>query len=234
MSLQEQREAFLDSGFVNVPNFFTQSEMTEATLDANKAVQIAQKLDSTQFVQGAKFVKPKGNEAAEVCLRVEWVKHLFEGISGVTGHERLSNLLKEVCDWEEFDEIVCQLNYRIPNDQTSYPIHRDLQLDKGMFANDSDIEHSALVAIGLGEANQYSSPLILFPKSHKGDFGCEADELSLAEGLSMPLHLGDIVVFHPALLHGSGPNPTKLYRHLALSLFVPKGSYRRISPDFSI
>jgi hypothetical protein len=234
MIMHLERGSFLDQGFVNIPNFFTISEMYDASLDAYKAVQIARELDSTHFVQGAKFVKPMGNAADEVCLRIEWVKHLFKGISGITGHKRLSSLLKNLCDCKKFDEIICQLNYRIPNDQTSYPIHRDLQLDKGMFLNESDIQHSALVAIGLGESNQYSSPLILFPKSHKENFEYKADDLRLEDGLSMPLGLGDIVVFHPALLHGSGPNPTNLYRHIALSLFVPKGSYRRSSPDFSI
>jgi hypothetical protein len=105
MSLQEQREGFLDKGCVKFPNFSTYAEMTEAALDANKAVQIAQKLVGTQFVQGVKFIKPKGNETVEGCLRIECVKHLFEGISGITGHEQLSNLSKKVCDWEEFDEI---------------------------------------------------------------------------------------------------------------------------------
>ena len=232
--MDPKRKAFVDQGYITISNFFTNSEMSEACLEASKAVQIAGKLDKTHFVHGAKFVKPAGNANNEVCLRVEWIKHLFFGISRITKHKRMYTLLRILCDYDDFDEIICQLNYRIPNDKTSYPIHRDLQLDKGIFKSENDIQHSALVAIGLGEANQHNSPLVLFPKSHKEDFAYTADELTLTEGLKMPLGLGDIVVFHPALLHGSGPNRTKLYRHLALSLFVPKNSYERNSPDFSI
>ena len=232
--MHAEREIFLAQGFICYPKFFARSEITKASLDGTKAVDIVRKLESTQFVHGAKFVKPIDTGSPEVCLRVEWIKHLFKGISELTGHKRLSNLMQILCDQKKSDEIICQLNYRIPWDETSYAIHRDLQLDKGVFSSEKDIHHSALVSIGLGEADENSAPLVLFPGSHKGDYDRDAKSLSLDEGLLMPLGPGDIVVFHPALLHGSGPNHTSSYRFLALSLFVPKNSYQRVSPDFSI
>ncbi len=77
----------------------------------------------------------------------------------------------------------------------------------------------------LEDASVENGALFVVPGSHKGEFlehGYPKDTVNKAyygilneEGIKprfMPMNKGDIIFFHPLLIHGSGPNKTQGYR----------------------
>ena len=223
-----------ENGYMLFTKVVPKKNIIAAQKECRTAFKISCDLKKTEFVQGAKFVKPFHEKNPEICLRIEWVEHLFKNIASLVECKKVMSKMVQITGCSSFDKVISQLNYRIPRDKSSYEIHRDLQKDKGYFNDENDIDKSIIIAIGLSTFNSKASPLVVFPKSHLPGYSKKLEDLNLCDGVEVPLGEGDVLMFHPALLHGSGGNDSDVARYLNLSLFVPAGSYKRVSPDFSL
>ena len=122
-------------------------------------------------------------------------------------------------------------------DQTEVPFHQD-------FLNLPTKARRLIVWVPLAEVTENDGPLVVIPGSHKGGYrqwkrvrgATHNKRLSITkdEGelcISIPMRAGDVLIFDPMLVHGSGPShsghPRPALRFAVQSLkeiYVPRGS----------
>ena len=223
----KHRDEFRRKGFLIAKNFCQISSKMSQELSAILARSAS--LDSTTFINGAKYVI-SGQGA---CCRVEWIPFEAPSVRSLFTGNAITAAASFLTGVDKFDLIICQYNFRRPSDNVTYDWHRDRQHDKGTFRDTRSSDEAILISIATTDIPLSCAPMSVLPYSHLEKNRNITVPVSEIDVSTLTMSAGDALFMHPALLHSSGENCSKLVRGLLLGLLVPSNSYSRSKAPFS-
>ncbi|MCO4760629.1 MAG: phytanoyl-CoA dioxygenase family protein [Myxococcales bacterium] len=238
-----QREDYARDGFLIVRGCFTSDEMIPVRAAFDELEQLAGPLaaalpadaDTTAVMhQGAQFVVSPGPR----IHRVVWCGAATPELARIGTDPRLLQIAAGVLPHTSFDHLINQAHFKLPGDAVTFPWHQDCvhrRYGTEMWTDvDGDGSFAQLV-LAVDPVSADNGPLSFVPGSHRGgprkpDSNGTLESIDPNTAISPALEPGDVVVFGPYMIHGSGPNTSTGPRRVLINGFASPGANRRVYP----
>lgn len=236
---QQQISDFHTNGIIVIPNFFNKKEVTLVLTLANKLQQTANKninSESSQIMyHGAQIALGPVNDKNELL----WVFAAGAAEPQLLSLARQKKLLipvSQLLNSDTAEQLINLLQYRFPNGGSGENFFQDIKYRKTANANWQDINGKGsfvLCLIALEPLNITTGTIYYVPKSHlRGDLQLEkittAEELynsaNLETALPLSLNPGDLVIWHPYLVHGNFNKKFSVAKRLFINAFAYPGA----------
>lgn len=232
---QNQIQEFYDRGFIVLPKVFSRQDLNQMILATEGLLRSSKKLDSTsQLFNGSQFVFE--NQALH---RVVWAgaheNHLLEFGADLRILEPVSQILGSV----EMDQLINQIHFKMPGDDIEFEWHQDSQ-HRGYGTSDwTDVNGTGSYVqtlIAIDEVTADKGPVKFIAGSHKlnhlglnniSDISSVVDIDKAEELLMQP---GDIVLFHPYVIHASTKNVSSTPRRVLINGYAYPGANHKKYP----
>jgi hypothetical protein len=231
------REQVLSHGFAVVRGVVPPAEVASLADAFDALIAIARTLEGPTDIGGARFVV----DASPFRLhRVVWCGGASEVLARCGGDARFVELAAEALGSVELVQLIQQAHFKLPGDGVGFGWHQDASNRRYGSAEWTDVDgRGSFVQLGLAidPMSADNGGLQFLAGSHA--LGFVADPLTgrLPEGLvdkyptvSPELDPGDVVVFGPFVVHGSGPNEGTIPRRLFLQGYALPGANGRVYP----
>lgn len=189
--------------------------------------------------RGAQFVIARAGLNTRIH-RVVWCGAADRTLLDVGADPRLLNLAAEALGHREFDHLINQAHYKLPGDTVQFPWHQDSvhrRYGTPMWTDVDGTGSYVQVAIALDSVAAENGPLAFIPGSHlqghippREDGSLPPDSFDPATAIAPTLSAGDVVLFGPYTIHGSGANTSDRPRRVLINGYASPGANRRVYP----
>jgi ectoine hydroxylase-related dioxygenase (phytanoyl-CoA dioxygenase family) len=231
------REALAEDGFAIVRGVVSRAEVSLIAEAFDRLEAIARGLQSTTDVQSARFVVTNSPFRLH---RVVWCGGADEALARYGADPRFLSLAGDALSSNTLVQLIQQAHFKLPGDSVAFGWHQDASNRR--YGTDlwTDVDgHGSFVQLTLavdpmGGAN---GGLRMLAGSHRRGFvadpttGVLPDSLvDESRAIDLQLEPGDVAIFGPFVIHGSGPNVSAGKRRLFLQGYALPGSNRRHYP----
>ncbi len=137
-------------------------------------------------------------------------------------------------------QLIQQAHFKLPGDGVAFPPHQDAsnrRFGTRLWTDVNGRGSFLQMALAIDPMDADNGGLTLWAGSHRAGFIADpdtgaipADRCDPAAAVVPRLAPGDLVVFGPFLVHGSGPNPSDRPRRLFIQGYTLPGANRRLYP----
>lgn len=247
----QERARFDQEGFLVLRQRFDAAEVGAILAGADRVEAEASRLTSAVSLPvgrsghvhgGAHFVFQKPSELAPAqTVLVGWACGFDQTLSRFGMDARLTGLARELLGTDGLEQLICQLHFKRPGSQVSFPWHQDAvhrRMHEGLFTDVLGNGSFLQTILALDPTPADAGPLNLVVGSHRlgllpvdrpgPDGGLDP---SLWSGLSVvapELMPGDLLVMGPYLVHGSAANRSASPRRVFINGFAAAGANKRV------
>ena len=228
----QELDQYKEQGYLLIEKFFSQEELAPLMERCLAIVRGECDIPEDMLVMKDVMVVKGVADPKEVEMGVAKIQDfhndpvLFEKYSK---HPRLLDLIESLLG-PDLEVIHTMLINKPPGVDGRHPFHQDL-----LYFPFRPADWIVATSTALEEVTRENGCLEIFPGSHKGDlmehgnpdweylnvgyFGVKELDTK-EERVYLEMNAGDIVLFHPLLLHGAGRNETPGYRRTILSHYA--------------
>jgi ectoine hydroxylase-related dioxygenase (phytanoyl-CoA dioxygenase family) len=154
---------------------------------------------------------------------------------------RLLSLVSQLTHAKAFDQLINQAHFKLPGDEVTFEWHQDSKHRR--YGTDlwTDVDGRGSfieTTTAIDPMTEENGPLQFIPGSHEGghiqpdpDTGQLPDDaFDPSDAVTLTMNPGDVALFGPYAIHGSGPNNSEMARRLFLNGFALPGANRRVYP----
>jgi ectoine hydroxylase-related dioxygenase (phytanoyl-CoA dioxygenase family) len=229
------REAYEKRGFCVVPGVFTRGEVAEL-VDAAEALREEGRRHPRSHRHGNVVFRVDADPGLGPSLRfVQWAARVNEACARWRIEPRLLAIVRELCGGD-FKQIVNQMSWKPAGAVNGHAFHQDVRFRHPRSAY-RDFGGYVQTMIAIDEHAVENGCVVVFPGSHRhGELALDPEgavlggrddvEALAAVGIdpanAVPLELapGDVALWHPFLVHGSGANISLRDRRAYLNSYV--------------
>lgn len=236
---------FFDDGYVILRGVFAREEMARMRAAFERLEEAARTLRSTQMYRGAQFVvEPRADDRSGegLCIhRVVWCGAAERELLDFGRDPRLVDPVAQLLGSRSMEQLINQAHFKLPGDDVVFEWHQDskhrrygTELWTDVNGRGSFVE----TTIAVDPMTPDNGPLLFIPGSGRGGH-IAVDPVSgqLPEGsfdpadaVAVTMEPGDMALFGPYVIHGSGPNTSPHPRRLFLNGYAAPGANRRVYP----
>ena len=240
-TLRNAREAMsirsdLDrDGFALVAGVLTPTEIDDLGRAFDGLVDVARTLSGTTEVSGSQVVMQPD---PFVLQRVVWCGGLSPVLAKYGHDPRILGLAFQALASHRLTQIIQQAHFKLPGDGLDFSLHQDASNRR--YGTDlwTDVDGRGSfvqIAIPIDPMGPENGGLQLVPGSHKLGFIADPATGALPEGavdlgrvITPRVRPGDVLLFGPFTIHGSGPNRSDRSRRLFIQGYALPGANHRI------
>lgn len=232
---QIQIQEFFERGYIVLPQIFNPKDLQQMTVATEELLKSSRQLDLvTQLYKGSRFVFENG-----ALHRVVWAGAHEKTFLNFGEDLRILEPVSQLLGSIEMDQLINQIHFKMPGDDIEFEWHQDSQ-HRGYGTDDwTDVNGTGSYVqtlIAIDEVTADKGPVKFIPGSHKlNHLGLEsiADistvvDLSQAEALLM--QPGDMVLFHPYVIHASTKNVSTTPRRVLINGYSYPGANHKVYP----
>ncbi len=230
-------EALDRDGFAVVRGVFRPAEVTRMRAAFDRLLEAARQLPGTTLHRGSQFVVDR--EPFRVH-RVVWCGAAEPVLSDFGRDVRLLALASLALGSRDLEQLINQAHFKLPGDEVTFEWHQDSRHRRYGTPLWTDVDGRGSfieTATALDPVTAENGPLAFIPGSHRlGHVPPRpgTDELppvfDPSAAVAPSLDPGDVVLFGPYVIHGSGPNRGDTPRRTFLNGFSVPGANRRTYP----
>jgi ectoine hydroxylase-related dioxygenase (phytanoyl-CoA dioxygenase family) len=231
----KQITEFLDRGYIVIPKVFDQHDLnlmikaTEGLLNSSKSLNT-----TTQMFKGSSFVFE--NQALH---RVVWAGAHENDLLKLGADLRILEPVSQLLHSIEMDQLINQIHFKMPGDDIEFEWHQDSQhrgYGTADWADVNGIGSYIQTLVAIDEVTADKGPVKFVPGSHKlghvglnniADVSMVCDVATAEELLMQP---GDIVLFHPYVIHASTKNVSSTPRRVLINGYSYPGANHKKYP----
>ncbi len=235
------RVAFERDGFCIVRGVWSPDEVRRASEAFDALLATARGLASAGRVRGgqvddggSRFVLDTDPFALR---RVVWCGAAAPELGCYGADERFVGLAAEVLGSRPVVQLIQQAHYKLPGDGVDFAWHQDAsnrRYGTELFTDVNGRGSFVQLAVAVDPMTVGNGPLEMLPGTQRLGFVADPStgripaELLRGEPVPVELEPGDVAVFGPFVIHGSGPNRGALARRLFLQGYASPGANRRV------
>ena len=227
--------AWQRDGYAIVRGFFTPAEVAVIGAEIDK-VHEAGVAHGRSFRHGNLFFKiAEGAEGPNVQM-VQWPAYQWPGLDAVRLDPRFSTLLEPLIG-HDVKQIINQLHWKKPGAVGDFAWHQDSRFRQPASCYRNLGTAYVQTGLAIDPHNAQTGGMSFVPRSHlHGDLELDTDSdvlgnemsdaalervgLSGAATIQLDLDPGDLVLWNPYLVHGSGPNRSDHLRRFYINGYV--------------
>jgi ectoine hydroxylase-related dioxygenase (phytanoyl-CoA dioxygenase family) len=232
---------FERDGFLVVRGVFDRDEVERMKAAFERLEARAQGLDGKVMKDGSQFVCETTPDGSTRIHRIVWCGASEPILLEYGRDKRLLSLVSQLTDSTQFDQLINQAHFKFPGDDVTFEWHQDsihrrygTDLWTDVDGRGSFIETTTAI----DPMTEDNGPLQFIPGSHKrghiepdADTGeLPADAYDPKRAVTLTMDPGDVALFGPFTIHGSGPNDSESPRRLFLNGYALPGANRRVYP----
>lgn len=242
---QVQLNEFYETGILIIRNFFTKQEVAEASEIADRlyaeAERLAQQEVGKVMYKGTQFVSEAVDGETEI-LRVVWGGAAEPQLLKLGQLSKLLIPVSQILESDTANQLNNQLHYKFPNGGANLTFYQDISNRKNFDSDWKDINGKGsflLTLVALDPMDATTATISYVPMSHlRGDLNLDkiTDKAELAKvaelDKAVPLQLdaGDLILWHPYLIHGADPNKFATQQRLFINGFAYPGANNKPYP----
>ncbi|HEU5286708.1 MAG TPA: phytanoyl-CoA dioxygenase family protein [Sphingomicrobium sp.] len=229
-------EHYWREGYAIVRGLFSRSEIDEiaAVADAIHAEGVAH---GRCFRHGNLFYNVATRAGGEPLVRmVQWPSYHQAALNRVRLDQRLARLLEPLIG-RNLKQVINQVHWKAPGALGDFAWHQDSRSRRPGWAYRNLADSYVQTGLAIDPHTEESGCMRFLPRSHRrGDLGMdcskkalgtamtddalEAVGLSAADAIELLLEPGDLAVWSPYLVHGSGTNRSQHRRRFYINGYV--------------
>lgn len=242
---KKQLNDFFENGVIIIPGFFTKQEVAQtidcATSLQNKATELSTTQTGKLMYNGTQIVLEEVDGKNDL-LRVVWGGAAEPHLLKLARQSKLLVPVGQILGSDKADQLNNQLHYKYPNGGADLTFYQDIRNRKRFDENWRDLNGKGsfvLTIIALDSMNVEQGAIYYVPKSHKrGDLLLDKitdkEELrkvaQLDKAVPLILNPGDLVLWHPYLIHGVNHSAFKTDRKIFINGFSYPGANTKPYP----
>lgn len=236
-----QLEDFERDGFLVVREVFRPKEIARMKAAFERLEASARGLDGKVMKDGAQFVCETTPDGDTRIHRVVWCGAAEPLLLDYGRDRRLLSLVSQLTDSTQFDQLINQAHFKFPGDDVTFEWHQDSKHRR--YGTDlwTDVDGRGSfieTTTAIDPMTERNGPLRFIPGSHKaGHIPPDPETGELPEdafdpesAFTLTMDPGDVALFGPYTIHGSGPNQSDIPRRLFLNGYALPGANRRVYP----
>ena len=240
----DQIATFLEYGYLVLRDVFDSAEVEAMRQAFERLEATARSLDQTGLYEGAQFVIDPANRPADVQIhRIVWCGAAEPTLSQFGRDLRLVRPACQLLETPQLSQLINQAHFKFPGDEVTFEWHQDSKHRRyGTDLWDDVTGWGSFVetTTAIDPMTPDNGPLQFIPGSHKqGHIPPDPEAGRLpdaafdpAEAVTLELAPGDVALFGPFVIHGSGPNESDRPRRLFLNGFAhPEANHRDYPGD---
>lgn len=230
-----QIQEFFDRGFIVLPRVFNSQDLQQMITSTEGLLRSSRKLNKTsQICQGSQFVFE--NQALH---RVVWAGAHEPMLLNFGEDLRIIEPVSQLLGSVEMDQLINQIHFKMPGDDIEFEWHQDSQ-HRGYGTKDwTDVNGTGSYVqtlVAIDEVTADKGPVKFIAGSHKldhiglnnmSDISTVVDISTAEELLMQP---GDIVLFHPYVIHASTKNISSTPRRVLINGYSYPGANHKVYP----
>lgn len=231
----KQIAEFFERGFIVLPKVFSQHDLNIMIQATEKLLTSSKKLNlTTQLCNGSSFVFE--NQALH---RVVWAGAHEDDLLNFGADLRIIEPVSQLLRSSEMDQLINQIHFKMPGDDIEFEWHQDSQ-HRGYGTTDwTDVNGTGSYVqtlIAIDEVTADKGPVSFVPGSQKlGHVGLNniSDVTSvcdIAKAEELLMQPGDIVLFHPYVIHASTKNISTTPRRVLINGYSYPGANHKKYP----
>ena len=234
-----QIDTFFEEGFLVLREVFETEEIARMTAAFERLEATARSLDETGLHGGSQFVIDPAPRPADVQIhRIVWCGAGEPALSEFGRDPRLVRPACQLLETPVVSQLINQAHFKFPGDQVTFEWHQDSKHRRyGTDLWDDVTGWGSFVetTTAIDPMTPHNGPLRLIPGSHhRGHIPLDPPTGQIPEdaydperAVTLELDPGDVALFGPFLIHGSGPNESSHPRRLFLNGFAhPEANHR--------
>jgi ectoine hydroxylase-related dioxygenase (phytanoyl-CoA dioxygenase family) len=232
--LDEHVAAFLSDGYAIVRNFFSDDEIAQIAAATDQLYDEG-RVHGRSFRHGNLFYNVA--DADEPLVRmVQWPSYHQKLLDRVRLDRRFVTLLRPLIGGD-LKQIINQVHWKAPGSVGEFAWHQDSRSRRPASAYRNLADSYVQTGLAVDPHNPESGGMRFIPKSHlKGDLGMDCSRkalgtplldkaledvgLSAADAMDLVLQPGDLAIWSPYLVHGSGINSSSHKRRFFINGYV--------------
>lgn len=236
--------AFFDEGLIVLPALFDALEVAAMRRAFKRLEEAAAGLDRTGHYRGSLFVlgeRADGTGEGGQIQRVVWCAAAEPVLSKLGMDPRLTRVAAQLLGSRRMHQLISQAHFKFPGDGVDFPWHQDSRHRRygtELWRDVNGLGSFVETLTAIDPMTRDNGPLAYIPGTCRlGHLHTEPPEHQLPEGSVDPsearlvqLEPGDVAVFGPYLVHGSGPNTGPSPRRSFLNGFAHPDANSRVYP----
>lgn len=228
-------EAWHRDGYAIVRGFFTPEKVAAigAEIDRVHAEGVAH---GRSFRHGNLFYKIAKGVDGPVVQMVQWPSYHRPGLNTVRHDPRFAALLEPLIG-RDVKQIINQIHWKAPGTVGDFAWHQDSRFRRPPECYRNLGTSYVQTGLAIDPHGAESGGMLFIPRSHlRGDLNLDTDSevlgtamqdaalervgLSATDVVQLELGPGDLALWNPYLVHGSGPNRSTHYRRFYINGYV--------------
>jgi ectoine hydroxylase-related dioxygenase (phytanoyl-CoA dioxygenase family) len=232
--LDDHVAAFLNDGYAIIRNFFSVDEIAEIAAATDQLYDEG-RAHGRSFRHGNLFYNVAGDDEPVVRM-VQWPSYHQKPLDRVRLDRRFAALLEPLIGGD-LKQIINQVHWKAPGVIGEFAWHQDSRSRRPASAYRNLADSYVQTGLAIDPHNPESGGMRFIPKSHlKGDLGMDCSKkalgtplqdkalhdvgLSSADAIDLVLEPGDLAIWSPYLVHGSGLNRSTHKRRFFINGYV--------------
>jgi ectoine hydroxylase-related dioxygenase (phytanoyl-CoA dioxygenase family) len=226
--------AFLNDGYAIIRNFFSVDEIAEIAAATDQLYDEG-RAHGRSFRHGNLFYNVAGDDEPVVRM-VQWPSYHQKPLDRVRLDRRFAALLEPLIGGD-LKQIINQVHWKAPGAIGEFAWHQDSRSRRPASAYRNLADSYVQTGLAIDPHNPESGGMRFIPKSHlRGDLGMDCSKkalgtplmdkalddvgLSAADAIDLVLEPGDLAIWSPYLVHGSGINRSSHKRRFFINGYV--------------
>jgi ectoine hydroxylase-related dioxygenase (phytanoyl-CoA dioxygenase family) len=232
--LDDHVAAFLNDGYAIIRNFFSVDEIAEIAAATDQLYDEG-RAHGRSFRHGNLFYNVAGDDEPVVRM-VQWPSYHQKPLDRVRLDRRFAALLEPLIGGD-LKQIINQVHWKAPGAIGEFAWHQDSRSRRPASAYRNLADSYVQTGLAIDPHNPESGGMRFIPKSHlRGDLGMDCSKkalgtplmdkalddvgLSAADAIDLVLEPGDLAIWSPYLVHGSGINRSSHKRRFFINGYV--------------
>jgi ectoine hydroxylase-related dioxygenase (phytanoyl-CoA dioxygenase family) len=232
--LDDHVAAFLNDGYAIIRNFFSVDEIAEIAAATDQLYDEG-RAHGRSFRHGNLFYNVAGDDEPVVRM-VQWPSYHQKPLDRVRLDRRFAALLDPLIGGD-LKQIINQVHWKAPGAIGEFAWHQDSRSRRPASAYRNLADSYVQTGLAIDPHNPESGGMRFIPKSHlRGDLGMDCSKkalgtplmdkalddvgLSAADAIDLVLEPGDLAIWSPYLVHGSGINRSSHKRRFFINGYV--------------
>jgi ectoine hydroxylase-related dioxygenase (phytanoyl-CoA dioxygenase family) len=232
--IKEFKEQFFHLGYLVVPNFFDEAQISCIAHSLDDLYQYAQGLAETTIIEGTQFVFKEG-----VLQRVVWCEGMQKSLEQFSSDPGLLKIVSELLGSESIVQLLSQGHYKMPGDGVQFQWHQDsvhrrygTELWDDLNQKGSFVQTLTVV----DPMTKENGPLKILEGSCQLGHLTNPDSEQMVQlkryfkEIEVVAEPGTLIFFHPFLIHSSSANSSESPRKVFINGYAYPHANKRIYP----
>jgi ectoine hydroxylase-related dioxygenase (phytanoyl-CoA dioxygenase family) len=238
----ELRE-FVEQGYLVLRSTFTAGEVDAMDAAFRRLEARAQALGGPAVVEGSLFVVERKAEGPLRIERIVWCGGAEPALARIGRSPKLTRPAAQLLGGPDMDQLINQAHIKNPGDGVSFHFHQDSyhrRYGTELFSDVNGRGSFVQTLTAIDAMTPDNGGLWVVPRSHLGGHIPTTDghlpEGTFDRAAAVPLELaaGDVILFGPFTVHGSGQNSGATARRVFINGFCCPGANRREYPGAGV